>query len=41
MAFAIELEVGWVVALITIEDQEPIYIFRITCYIVIEVLDLI
>ncbi len=38
---AIELEFGRVVALIAVEDQQPIFAFRTKCYIVVEVLNLI
>ena len=36
---AIELEFGRVVALVAIEDQQPIFAFCTRCYIEVEVLD--
>ncbi len=38
---AIELEFGRVVALVAVEDQQPIYAFCPRRYIAVEVLDLI
>jgi len=36
---AIELEFGRVVALVAVEDQQPIFAFRTRCRIEVEVLD--
>jgi len=36
---AIELEFGRVVALVAVEDQQPVFTFRTRCYIEVEVLD--
>ena len=38
---AMELEFGRVVAFVAVEDQQPIFAFRTTCCMVVEVLDLI
>ena len=35
----VELEFGRVVALVAVEDQQPVFAFRTRCYIVVEVLD--
>ena len=36
---AMELEFGRVVALVVIEDQQPVFAFSTRCYIEVEVLD--
>jgi len=36
---AMELEFGRVVALVAVEDQQPVFAFRTRCYIEVEVLD--
>ena len=36
---AMELEFGRVVALVAVEDQQPIFAFRTKCCMVVEVLD--
>jgi len=36
---AMELEFGRVVALVAVEDQQPVFAFRTRCYMEVEVLD--